>query len=61
MFVLAGLPFIASDYASAWMLKDVEKGYFDKIFSEAGLRILFYSPWPGQGFYTSTAGCWTKG
>ena len=52
MYVLAGLPFIAPDYASAWLLKDVQKAYFDKIFAEAGLRILFYSPWPGQGFYT---------
>ncbi len=52
MYILAGLPFIAPDYASAWMLKDLQKDYFDAIFKKAGLRILYYSPWPGQGFYT---------
>lgn len=52
MYVLAGLPFIAPDYAAAWLLKDLQKGYFDAIFKKAGLRVLFYQPWPGQGFYT---------
>ena len=52
MYILAGLPFIAPDYASAWLLKDLQKAYFDGLFEEAGLRILYYSPWPGQGFYT---------
>jgi len=52
MYILAGLPFIAPDYASAWLLKEVQKEYFDKIFGEAGLKILYYTPWPGQGFYT---------
>ena len=52
MYVLAGLPFIASTYTEAWMLKDMQKTYFDKIFAEQGLRILYYTPWPGQGFYT---------
>jgi TRAP-type transport system periplasmic protein len=54
MYILAGLPFIASDYATAWLLKDLQKEYFDKIFGKAGLRILYYTPWPGQGFYTKT-------
>ena len=52
MNILAGLPFIASNYAEAWLLKDLQKGYFDKTFGEQGLRILYYAPWPGQGFYT---------
>ena len=52
MYILAGLPFIAPDYASAWLLKDLQKPYFDKIFEKAGMKILFYQPWPGQGFYT---------
>jgi len=52
MYVLAGLPFIAPDYASAWLLKDMQKGYFDALFAKNGMKILFYSPWPGQGFYT---------
>tara|TARA_R110002096_G_scaffold116462_4_gene252269 strand:+ start:230 stop:1201 length:972 start_codon:yes stop_codon:yes gene_type:complete len=52
MNILAGLPFIASNYAEAWLLKDLQKGYFAKTFGEQGLRILYFAPWPGQGFYT---------
>jgi TRAP-type C4-dicarboxylate transport system substrate-binding protein len=53
MYILAGLPFIASTYEDAWALKDAQKPYFDEMFAEDGMRILFYSPWPGQGFYTN--------
>ena len=52
MYILAGLPFIAGTYDDAWKLKDVQKPYFDKLFAKNGMKILFYSPWPGQGFYT---------
>jgi TRAP-type C4-dicarboxylate transport system substrate-binding protein len=52
MYILAGLPFIASTYSQAWMLKDLQDEYFQDLFAEAGMRVLFYSPWPGQGFYT---------
>ncbi len=52
MYVLEALPYIAPDYQSAWLLKDLQKAYFNQLFAEAGLRVLFYSPWPGQGFYT---------
>ncbi|MEM7742315.1 MAG: TRAP transporter substrate-binding protein [Pseudomonadota bacterium] len=55
MYILAGLPFIASTYAEAWLLKDLQKEYFDEKFAELGLRVLYYSPWPGQGFYTGEA------
>ena len=52
MYILDGLPFIAPDYDSSWQLKEAQKPYFDKLFADNGMRILFYSPWPGQGFYT---------
>ncbi len=52
MYILAGLPFIASTYSEAWMLKDLQKGYFADKFAKDGMRILYYAPWPGQGFYT---------
>ena len=55
MFNLEALPFIAPDYASAWELKEAQKDYFDALFGEAGMRVLFYQPWPGQGFYTQAA------
>ena len=51
-YILDGLPFIAGDYDSSWKLKDAQRPYFDKLFAKNGMRILFYSPWPGQGFYT---------
>ena len=52
MYILAGLPFIAPDYASAWLLKEVKHAYLQDKFNKKGLRILYTSPWPGQGFYT---------
>ena len=52
MYTLSGLPFIAPTYEDAWKLKDTQKPYFDTLFEEAGLRVLYYTPWPGQGFYT---------
>jgi len=52
MYILSSLPFIAADYSEAWLLKDVQDEYFEELFAEAGMRILYYSPWPGQGFYT---------
>ncbi len=52
MYILAALPFIASTYSQAWMLKDIQDEYFRDLFADAGMRLLFYSPWPGQGFYT---------
>jgi TRAP-type C4-dicarboxylate transport system substrate-binding protein len=52
MYILAGLPFISPDYATAWLLKDMQKAYFDELFTKNGMKILYYAPWPGQGFYT---------
>ena len=52
MYILAGLPFIAPNYATAWLLKDMAKPYFDALFEKNGMKILYYAPWPGQGFYT---------
>jgi TRAP-type C4-dicarboxylate transport system substrate-binding protein len=52
MYVLAGLPFIAPNYQTAWLLKDVQKPYFDALFEKNGMKVLYYAPWPGQGFYT---------
>ena len=50
--ILAGLPFIAPDYSSAWLLKDVQMEYLQEKFDKKGLMILYTAPWPGQGFYT---------
>ncbi|TVQ29420.1 MAG: hypothetical protein EA356_16890 [Geminicoccaceae bacterium] len=55
MFNLEALPFIAANYAEAWLLKDLQREYFDELFAQTGLRALFYAPWPGQGFYLRSA------
>lgn len=52
MYNLAGLPFVAGDYDSAWKLMEAQKPYFDKMFDKLGFKALAYQPWPGQGFYT---------
>src|SRR3546814_17608752 len=52
MYILEGMPFVAPDYASAWLLKDLQKEYFAEKFAKEGTRVLFYVAWPGQGFYT---------
>ncbi|CAN0588690.1 unnamed protein product, partial [Ectocarpus sp. 12 AP-2014] len=49
---LAGLPFVAGDYDSAWALMEAQKPYFDELFDGIGLKVLAYQPWHGQGFYT---------
>ena len=46
MYILAGLPFIAPNYSTAWMLKDVMREYIDNAFKEKGLKILYYTPIP---------------
>jgi TRAP-type C4-dicarboxylate transport system substrate-binding protein len=50
MYILAGLPFIAPDYSSAWLLKDVQMGYLQEKFGKKGLMILYTSPWPDKVF-----------
>ncbi len=54
MFLLESLPYIAPDYTSSWLLKDLQKAYFDELFGADGVRVLYYTPWPGQGFYLNS-------
>ncbi|RUS60329.1 ABC transporter substrate-binding protein [Pseudorhodobacter sp. E13] len=53
MFTLDSLPNVASNYDAGWKLMEAQKPWFDKVFGDAGMEILTYAPWPGQGFYTS--------
>lgn len=52
MYTLDSYPNVAGDYESSVRLMDAQKPWFDKVFGDAGMQILSYSPWPGQGFYT---------
>ena len=48
MNILDGLPFIASTYAEAWLLKDLQKEYFAQKFAKDGMRVLFFGVWPAR-------------
>lgn len=52
IFILDSLPNVASTYEEEWRLTEAQKPFFDKYFGKAGMKVLSYSPWPGQGFYT---------
>lgn len=52
MFTLDSLPNVASNYEAAERLMKAQKPWFDDVFGEAGMRVISYAPWPGQGFYT---------
>lgn len=53
MYTLDSLPNLANDYEEAAKLMEAQKPWFDKAFDDAGMQILSYAPWPGQGFYTN--------
>ena len=52
VFRLDSLPAFASSYDDAWRLMEAQKPYVDKLFAERGLKIVGFTPWPGQGFYS---------
>ncbi|WP_371157298.1 TRAP transporter substrate-binding protein [Jannaschia sp. 2305UL9-9] len=53
MYTLDSLPNVAGDYESGWALMEAQKPWFDETFEAAGAKVISYSPWPGQGFYTT--------
>lgn len=54
MFILDGVPFVASTYDDAWKLMKAQEPYFKALFDKAGMVITGYQVWPSQGFYTKT-------
>lgn len=54
MFILDGVPFVASTYEDAWKLMEAQTPYFKALFDKAGMVIDGYQVWPSQGFYTKT-------
>jgi TRAP-type C4-dicarboxylate transport system substrate-binding protein len=54
MFILDGVPFVASTYEEAWKLMELQDPYFKGLFDKAGMVITGYQVWPSQGFYTKT-------
>jgi TRAP-type C4-dicarboxylate transport system substrate-binding protein len=54
MFILDGVPFVASTYDDAWKLMEAQHPYFKALFDKGGMVISGYQVWPSQGFYTKT-------
>ena len=54
MYILDGVPFLASTYDEAARLMEAQKAYFDALFAKNGMKPLGYQVWPSQGFYTKT-------
>lgn len=52
MYTLDSLPNVAGNYDDAIKLMEAQKPWFDKTFGKAGMKVIAYEPWPGQGFYT---------
>lgn len=52
MYILDSIPNVASSYEESWTLMEAQKPWFDEVFAKNGMRIVSYSPWPGQGLYS---------
>lgn len=49
---LDGLPFFVTSYEDAQKLWEVSRPRMEELLAESGLKMLFASPWPTQGFFT---------
>lgn len=54
MYILDGVPFLASTYDEAYQLMEAQKPYFSTLFQKNGMGVIGYQVWPSQGFYTKT-------
>lgn len=52
MYVLINTPGLVNTLDELRALWELQKPYFDKLFADRGMRILYVGHWPGQGFYT---------
>jgi TRAP-type C4-dicarboxylate transport system substrate-binding protein len=48
-----GIPFLATSYAEARKLADVQKPLLDKLLAAQGMKVLFTVAWPPQGIYAN--------
>lgn len=51
IFGADGVPFLATDYASAKKLADVQRPHVAKRLDAQGMALLYTVPWPPQGIY----------
>ena len=52
IFGADAVPFLATTFPEAKKLWAAQRPLVDAYLSKQGLRLLYTSPWPGQGFYT---------
>jgi TRAP-type C4-dicarboxylate transport system substrate-binding protein len=48
-----GIPFLATSYAEARKLADVQRPFLDKLLAAQGMKVLFTVAWPPQGIYAN--------
>ncbi len=53
IFALDGLPFLATTLDQAGALWQVQRPYVEKLFDEAGLKLLFGVAWPAQSLFSN--------
>ncbi len=53
LFGVDSIPFLATSYAQARKLSDVSRPALEKLLAGQGMKLLFVSPWPPQGLYSS--------
>ena len=53
MFGVDAVPFLATGYADAKRLWDLQRPLVEARLEAQGMRLLYVVPWPGQGFYTA--------
>lgn len=52
VFQVDAIPFLATGYASAKKLWQGQRPFVEKYLQDNGMRLIYVTPWPGQGFYT---------
>ena len=52
IFGVDNLPFLATSYPEAKRLADAQKPFVEKRLAAQGMTLLYWVPWPAQGFYS---------
>ncbi len=53
IYALDGLPFLTSDYDSAWKLYQAQKAQLERKLDAQGMKLLYAVAWPPQGLYAN--------
>jgi len=53
IYTVDAIPFLATDYPSAWKLYQASKPALEKELKKNGMKLLYSIPWPPQGLYAN--------